>query len=78
MEVKMKEKKQEPQTQGKEVKSKSKDRWSLFKNKGAFGEYYSLKKGDLKISINAELLMKLIKWADDRFEKQNPKNQGEG
>jgi hypothetical protein len=73
----MKEKRQEPQKQSNESKPKSKERWSLFRNKGTFGEYYSFKKGDLKISINAELLKRLIKWADERFEKQNQKNQGE-
>jgi len=69
----VKTKKQESQSQ--DSAPKHKDRWSLFKNKGNFGEYYSLRKGDLKITINAELLMRLIKWANDRFEKQQKENQ---
>lgn len=68
----MKEKKQEQQTQA--SKPKTNDRWSLFKNRGKYGDFYSLKKGDLRISINAELLLELIEKANRYFENQNKKN----
>lgn len=77
MEETVKTKKQDSQTA--ESTPKTKDRWSIFRNKGQFGEYYSLKKGDLKVSINVELLKRLLKWADERFEKQQKENnKGEG
>ena len=69
----MKEKKQEPQSQ--DSKPKTNDRWSLFKNRGKYGDFYSLKKGDLRISINAELLLELIEKANRYFENQNKKNE---
>ena len=68
----MKEKKQEQQT--KESKPKTNDRWSLYKNKGKFGDFYSLKKGDLKISINAKLLLDLIEIANRYFDNEEKKN----
>lgn len=67
----MKEKKQEQEV--KDSKPKTNDRWSLFKNRGKFGDFYSLKKGDLRISINADLLLELIEKANRYFENQQKK-----
>lgn len=73
----MKDKKPEQQT--KESKPRTNERWSLFKNRGKFGDFYSLKKGDLRISINAELLLDLIERANRYFENEAKKdNKAEG
>lgn len=67
----MKEKKQD---QLNESTVKVRNKWSLYKNKGKYGDYYSLKKGDLKISINAKLLEELLEKANRFFDRGQSTN----
>lgn len=65
----MKDKKQEQKTE-----AKVKNKWSVFKNKGPFGDYYSIKNGEQKININCGLLLDLINRANSYFEKEKLKS----
>lgn len=66
----MKNKNSNQQATQEEVKKNNKVR--VYKNSGKFGEYYTVKKGELKINFG----INQIQIADEYFEKSKNKGQG--
>jgi hypothetical protein len=69
-EVIVKNKNSNQQATQEEVKTKNKVR--VYKNSGKYGDYYTAKKGEIRINFS----LKQIQIADEYFEKNKNKGQG--
>lgn len=58
--------------QSEQNENKVQDKVRVFKNSGKYGDYYTAKKGEIRINFS----LKQIQIADEYFEKNKNKGQG--